>query len=216
MANPTPGSIKEDAVGQLNKQLVQIVSTTILFEEYNRARKRFRNEHDWSWARKPTTLNFTAYGATGLFAAPLPADMHTKFDIAPFWTESSYPITWNKSSYRGLFTPGETTPRFYINHAEGKIISNCGVLTGVNADYPFAIPDLPLNTTQDTTAEAFPDGEPVTNLLIGYYWLATQRHMNKHDAFIEEYKEMRDELITRDMSNEPLEHSVELTTSVTR
>lgn len=216
MANPTPGQIKEDAVGQLNKQLVQIVSTTILFEEYNRARRRFRNDYDWSWARKPTTLNFTAYGATGLFAADFPTDLHTKYGIVPFWIEDGQPIDWNPSTYRGLFTVGETTPRFYLDKSAKKIVSNCGVLSAVNADYGFTIADLPLTTAQDAVSELFPDGEAITNLLIGYYWLATQRQMNKHDSFIEEYKEMRDELIAVDMSDEAINVSVDIVSSVTR
>ena len=216
MPNPTPGQVKEDALNQLNKQLSTLVSTTVLFREYNRARRRFRNDHDWSWARKPVQLNFTAYGSTGLFAADLPADMSDKFDIQPFWVSDSYPIDWNKSSYRGLFTPGEDVPRFYIDKIAQKIVSNCGVLTGVNASYAVEQADLPISTASDAIPELFPDAEAVTNLLIAYYWLATQRQMNKHQFFLGEYETIRDDMKNRDAVDEPIDVSVEITSSVTR
>lgn len=213
----TPGKVKEDAINQLNKAGVANVNTTILFQQYNRLRRKYVFEHWWSWNEGHEELAFALDVSTGLYVANMPATADKKRAPKMWSVIHSSPKSWHAASYRELFTTYHSgdVPKYWVDKKNGKIWSNCGATEGT-ADFQVELSDLPIDTTQDSNEEPFPDGEAVTNGLSGMYWLATQRKDEQYDRFMDAYDAQVAEDIAIDIQDEPAIFDIALPVSVRR
>ena len=180
---PTAGTVKEDAVNQLNKKVSGIVDTTILFQQYNRARRDHSGEYAWRGLGAHSTLTFALDAPTGLYLAPLPADLDRGFDPHVYQVSAMGPTDLDPADFADLFTPGQK--RRYVDFAGSQVWST--VTGAARIDYQKLLADLPINTSQDSTVEPFASVTALTLRLIAYYWLAAERDRDEYDAAMQEY-----------------------------
>lgn len=181
----TPATYTEDAVNQLNQQGVDVVNPTILYQQRNLARRQYAGEFPWRWATLHTTLTFVLDAPTGLYAASLPSGRDDRFPVTVSSIIGSAPKNWTETDYASLFLTS-TIPNYYLDTANSRILSNCGAVTAY-LEYQKEIVDLPVNTTQDSTAEPFPNATAITFLLASYYVLSTRQKTGTASFFKDQY-----------------------------
>ena len=203
----TPGIIKEDAINQLNKKGVQIVDPTILYQQYNRARRSYTGDFDWSWMNINATLSFVLDSTVGsvtngMYIATMPTDWDMRY-VPKFWTlVSSKPTYWTYASFASSQTPNQSTTVYTVDYRARTVIAGTNGPVTAYMQYQTDIVDLPITTAMDANREPWNHGETVTNLLIAYYWLATERQSGKHETFMNAYQMGLKTDISRDIDKE--------------
>lgn len=203
----TPGIVKEDAINQLNKKGTQIVDPTILYQQYNRARRCYTGDFDWSWMNANAIITFNLDSTVGsvtngMYIAPMPADWDSRF-VPKFWTViSSKPTYWTYGSFADSQTANQSVTTFTVDYRAKIVIAGIKVTSTAYMQYQTDIVDLPITTSMDGNREPWNHGETITNLLIAYYWLATERQSGKHETFMNAYQMGLKVDISRDIDKE--------------
>lgn len=177
------GTIKAEAVAQLNQTLADVIDLELFCRTYNRVRRDYREEHPWRWNRSEVKLTLaTDVTYPNLYSVAVPVDYNgfhqpsvCYYDSYSGETKPLYLRTW------GQLDAGLSG---YMIH-DGKVVSD---QAAVYFTYWPPLTDLPLNSSQDATEEPFFSGTAVINLLIGRYWYEVERKTGKHQEFLDLYK----------------------------
>ncbi len=157
--------------------------TTIRDNCINQARRVFYSERQWSFLFKTASVSLTTQ------VGNLPTDYNKKFQpLGVYYYIGSVKYEYHQVSWQDVAMYDQSQYAYAIDLDAGTIYVNTTSPASVTLDYTYLPTDKVMDGTQDSNSEPAPDINPIGQLAIAKWWLASERATAKYQLFKGEYE----------------------------